>query len=74
MGLLEKEAEEMKDTNMKELMRRNIFDTLHHEKAVANFKSYSEITDKMESENKARKIYREPSIYERNWDAGCQEK
>ncbi|MHB8117848.1 MAG: hypothetical protein ACYDHX_03845 [Methanothrix sp.] len=65
LGLLKKEAEGMKDINMKELIRRNIYDTQQQEKAVADLMSSSEIIDKMESENRKRKFYREPSIYER---------
>lgn len=65
LGLLKNEAEKMNDSKMKELMVRNIYDTQKHEKAVLKLKSHSEIIDKMESENRKRTIYREPSIYEK---------
>jgi hypothetical protein len=58
-------AEEMKDTNMKELIRRNVYDTQQQEKEVTDLMSSSDMIDKMESENRKRKIYREPSIYEK---------
>lgn len=65
LGLLKNEAERMSDSKMKELMIRNIYDSKRIEKAILSFKSRSEIIEKMESENRKRKIYRESSIYEK---------
>jgi hypothetical protein len=65
LGLLKNEAERMSDSNMKELMIRNIYETKRIEKAIFSLKSHFEIVGKMESENRKRKIYREPSIYEK---------
>ena len=59
LGFIKKEAENLKDTDMTELIRRNIYDTQRHEKIVADLISHSELIDKMESENRKRKIYRE---------------
>ena len=50
---------------MKEWMISNIYDTQKLEKAILSLESHSKIIDQMESENRKRKIYREPSIYEK---------
>ena len=65
LGLLMNEAEKIKDTTMKELIKKNIYDIQHQEKEAADFRSFLEIVERMELENRARKIYREKSIYER---------
>jgi hypothetical protein len=65
LGLIKKIAIDTKNNEMLTLTSRNIHHLINEEKERAKISLILNFAEKMESENKARAIYKEPSIYDR---------